>query len=105
MRPFNTQAEIASGTTSGSVNCRGRFLSRLNIPAGLVSTTISFELSIDATVYLPARKEDGTAFSLTVVPSISVPIPPEITRGAGQIRIKTGSTETNKTFDLVLEDI
>lgn len=105
MRPFNTQTEIASGTTSNAINCRGRFLSRLIIPAGLVSTTISFELSIDGTNYFPARKEDGTAFTLTVVPSISVPIPPEITRGAGQLLIKTGSSETNKTFALVLEDI
>jgi hypothetical protein len=105
MRPVTIPLTISSGTLSDGINCRGRFLSRIVLPAGLASTSISFEISVDGTNYLPARKTDGTTFSITVIPSISVPIPPEITRGAGQLKVKTGSSETNKDFILVLEEI
>jgi hypothetical protein len=106
MRPLNNATTIVSGTVTEAIAIRGRFLSRLFIPAALASTAISFEVSTDGAVFVPATATNGSAYTITVsTTALGIPIPPEITRGAGYIRVKTGSTETNKTFTLVLEEI
>lgn len=83
------------GTISTSLNSSGQYISRIETPASIVSTTLSFQVSMDGTTFKPARTNTGAAYTITVAANLSIPIPPEITAGGLACRIVAGSTETS----------
>jgi hypothetical protein len=79
---------------------------RVTTPGTLTSTTLAFDLSFDnGASYVPAHKEDGSLYTITIATNKSYAIPPEVTRGAtlGKIKLSGGTSEaTTREFILAV---
>lgn len=74
----------ATGTTSNAVDLLGYDVVAVRMPAAWDLATISFTTSEDGVTYVPVKKEDGTALSLTVAASDWTVVPEAYTRGFGR---------------------
>ncbi len=85
----------ATADTSPAVGTNGLHIARIELVGTPVSATLQFEVSMDGSVFRPTKTTTGSAYTLALSANASIPIPPEITKGGLQVRIKTASIETS----------
>lgn len=102
---------ISSGTTTDAINLNSRVLVGVHIPASVASTTMKIQgISNAGDTHLTVQ--DGLAqfgsagdLTFTIAASRYIPIAPSITAGLTNIKLVFGSSETTKTYKIVLRDI
>ena len=91
---------IASGTTSTAFTLQGTIPLAIVTPAGLASTSITFQCSLDGASFYDLYN-GSSAYSLTVAASRYISLNPDVFEGVRYIRIVTGSSETSKDIYIV----
>lgn len=88
-------ATIANGQTkSGAVDLGGRTLQGIFTPGALTGTALTFEAAPTADgTYVPVRKEDGSAYTLTVAASRYTRVDATLFAGLRFIKVVSGSSE------------
>lgn len=90
-----------NATTSNAVNLGNHTLTRIDTPAALTGTTITFQVcSTLGGTYVPLENGTGTSLSKTVSASKGISITPQEAASIGQFfKIVSGSTESaDRTF-------
>ncbi len=74
-----TTATIADGQTKSGAVATGEFaMGGFTTPSTFEGTTMSFEVSLDDSTFVPLKNDAGGAISMTVAVSCGYPLPPEI---------------------------
>ena len=92
---------FASGTTSTALKLQGTIPLAIVTPAGLASTSLTFQCSLDDGTTFFDLYNGSTAYSLTVAASRYIALNPDVFEGVRTIRIIAGSSETAKDIFLV----
>ncbi len=95
---------VATSTTvSSAAFMKNGVAGAIIMPAALTGTAISFQVSIDDTVYTPLYDTSGSAISYTVAASRVIPLNKEIFASFPYIKIVSGSAEAaNRTFTILI---
>lgn len=104
---FTTTVAISSGQTSTEADLKGGTLVGIIVPASLSSTSITLANAITAggTAY-DVYDKDNTQYTITTTSSARQHyIEPAVAAGLRYVTLKTGSSETSKTFTLVYRAI
>lgn len=91
---------FASGTTSTALQLQGGIPLAIVTPAGLASTSFTFQSSLDGNSYFDLYN-GSSSYSLTVAASRYIALNPDVFEGVRYIRIIAGSSETAKDVYLV----
>jgi hypothetical protein len=91
---------ISSGTTSTAFPLQGTIPLAIVTPAGLASTSITFQCSLDGSSFYDLYN-GSSAYSLTVAASRYISLNPDVFEGVRYVRIVTGSSETAKDIYIV----
>jgi len=91
---------IASGTTSTAFTLQGTIPLAIVTPAGLASTSITFQCSLDGSSFYDLYN-GSSAYSLTVAASRYIALNPDVFEGVRYVRIVAGSSETSKDIYIV----
>ena len=91
---------ISSGTTSTAFTLQGTIPLAIVTPAGLASTSITFQCSLDGSSFYDLYN-GSSAYSLTVAASRYISLNPDVFEGVRYVRIVTGSSETAKDIYIV----
>jgi len=87
---------IANGALVSDVyNLLGRWISRIEVPAVMTSTTIKFMISMDGSNFFESKDKTNTAHTITIPTTGggSFTIPIEMTRGAKSYYLKLSTAE------------
>lgn len=101
-------AITGGGSTSAAINLNGQTPTGLRVPAGLASTSLTFEVSDSlAGTYTQLRDTSNNALSITTSNTAAqYALNPANFAGVDFIRIKTGSNEaSNPVFQLIVRGI
>ena len=98
---------IASGTTSAEIDLKGSTTCGIETPSGLSSTLITLKRANDSGGTFNAVKDvTDTLISITVNSgSDYYALQPSDMAGIRFVKIETGSSETNKTFKIVVRGL
>ena len=91
---------FGSGTTSTAFTLQGTIPLAILTPAGLASTSFTFQCSLDGANYFDLYN-GSSAYSLTVAASRYIALNPDVFEGVRHIRIIAGSSETAKDIFIV----
>ena len=91
---------ISTGTTSTAFTLQGTIPLAIVTPAGLASTSITFQGSLDGSSFYDLYN-GSSAYSLTVAASRYIALNPDVFEGVRYIRIIAGSSETSKDIFIV----
>lgn len=103
--PIYQTATIDSSQTSSAVDLEGLTLSGVRTTTGLISTSITFlSAELSTGTYLPLVTSTGGTVTVTVSTSAAqqISIDPVNFLGVRHVKVKTASTESNKTFTLLM---
>ena len=92
---------FASGTTSTGLKLGGTIPLAIVTPAGLASTSLTFQCSLDDGSNYYDLYNGASAYSLTVAASRYIALNPDVFEGVRTIRIIAGSSETAKDIYIV----
>ncbi len=100
----NAIITIATSTTiSNGVFMQGGIAGAILMPAALTGTALSFQVSIDDTVYTALYDTTGSAVSYTVAASRIIPLNKEVFASFPYLKIVSGSAEgANRTFTIFI---
>jgi hypothetical protein len=98
-----TSVVIANGQTkSAAVDLQGTNLIRINTPAQLTGSTLTFEVSADNSTFVPLYDSAGTAISVSMGTSRSIVVPATSFIGIRYLKLVSGSAEgAERTFSLM----
>lgn len=107
MQGVYTKRVVMNGTTSSAVNTEGGVLVGVYTPSGLTSTVLYVDASNDdGATFFNAYDNTGTRISATVAASRYVTLPQSsLVFGADQVRIISGSSDTDKVLTLVFQKV
>jgi len=91
---------ISTGTTSTAFTLQGTIPLAIVTPAGLASTSLTFQCSLDGSSFYDLYN-GSSAYSLTVAASRYISLNPDVFEGIRYIRIVTGLSETSKDIYIV----
>jgi len=109
---MNTYISVdLTGTTTSEINLLGGVLVGIITPASIASTNIKISTA-RAAGETHVNAYDGIGkygavgdFNPTIASSKYIPVPPEFTCGMSVAKLILGSSETSKTFIIVVRDI
>lgn len=99
-------ASIANGqTVSAAITSNGMALVGVQLPAAFTGTTLTFQVSLDCSVYQAVYvTTSGTALSYTVAQGRYIAIDPAPFQGAKCIKLISGSSEAaGRSFTVALK--
>lgn len=83
-----------NGTVSSVINCNGKVLCGVLLPAAFTGTALTFLASVDGINFFAVKSTtSGTALSYTVAQGTYCAIDPKDFQGINFLQIKSGSTE------------
>ena len=89
----HTATVADNGTESDAVPFKGMAGGGFALPAGVLSTAMTFQVSVDNSTYVVLEDADGAAVSITVQSSRAYPLPAELF-GFPWFKFVCGSSET-----------
>jgi len=99
-------ATIASGTKSGAVKTYQVKPVGILVPAGVASSTMTFEMSVDGTTFVPVYSSvDSANYSINIAASKYVPLNVPNFSGVNELKIVCSDAETAKAYQIVCRSI